>query len=493
MNTNLRGDLTLLYFFIIVITGGALLRIYSEMSRVEAFVFILSTGSSVFLMLIFIWHHFSKQGRDRRKRIQQRKEIPIVLLEKKNDSIFLGVDQDLKIPIFLPDHIRMRHVHILGATGSGKTESVILNFLRQDVSRGIGAIILDAKGDASFLTQLKLWVPEERLRVFDLGSVDSLAYNPLEAGNPHESAQRLFSSLTWSEEYYKSKAFSALQRLFQIRFEMTKRNPTLVELSSDLESAEVYSGMTASESYSKKMAERDFSDLSGLRDQIRSLSLGHLEKIISPEKSEIQLEEAQTGAVFYFRLQSLMSPQLVAVLGKLIINHLSYIAGVAHREETETRKKLIPIYLDEFASFACPEFGDLISKARSAGMALHFSHQSIGDVSEVSKGFLNRITDSSATKIVLRINDPDSADFFARSFGTKLYQKTTQRITNAKDMERAEVLGEGTQREAHQFRSPPDVFKTLPTGMGSVLIAHGEATPHGASSVFKIQFPRLSA
>jgi type IV secretory pathway TraG/TraD family ATPase VirD4 len=155
-------------------------------------------------------------------------------------------------------------------------------------------------------------------------------------------------------------------------------------------------------------------------------------------------------------------------------------------------RKLIPVYLDEFASFACPEFGDLISKARSAGMALHFSHQSIGDLAEVSPGFLNRITDSSATKIVLRINDPDSAEFFARSFGTKLYQKITQRITNVKEVESAEVVGEGTQREAHQFRASPDLFKTLPTGVGSVLIAHGYETPHGASSVFKIRFPRLN-
>ncbi len=61
---------------------------------------------------------------------------------------------------------------------------------------------------------------------------------------------------------------------------------------------------------------------------------------------------------------------------------------------------------------------------------------------EVSKGFLNRITDNIATKIVLRINDPDSAEFFARSFGTKEIQKTTQRITNTKEIEDAEIVGE---------------------------------------------------
>lgn len=135
---------------------------------------------------------------------------------------------------------------------------------------------------------------------------------------------------------------------------------------------------------------------------------------------------------------------------------------------------------------------DLISKARSAGFALHFSHQSIGDVIEVSPGFLNRITDNAATKIVLRINDPDSAEFFSRSFGTKNIQKTTQRITNTKNIDRAEVVGEGTTRDAHQFRASPDLLKTLPTGVGAVLVAHGQATPHGASSVFTVRFPALN-
>ncbi len=363
---------------------------------------------------------------------------------------------------------------------------------QRKIIRKISAIILDAKGDYSFSEHLKHWVPENLLRIFDLGSKNSLTYDPLQAGTAQESAQRLFSSLTWSEEYYKSKAFSALQIIFQVHFDHFKKNPNLADLNSYLEDPDTFTGAIASEAYPRKLAERDFMELSGLRDQIKTLSTSYLSQILSPkEKTKINLSDAENGTVLYFRLQSLMSPQLVATLGKLLIGHLGFVAGVAHRTE-EGGKTLIPIYLDEFASFACPEFADLISKARSAGFALHLSHQSIGDLTEVSPGFLNRITDNTATKIILRINDPDSAEFFARSFGTKIYQKTTQRITNAKDLHSAEVLEEGTQREAHQFRASPDLFKTLPTGVGSVLIAHGESTPHGASSVFKIKFPRLS-
>ena len=489
----MMSDEMLLAILVVGLGGLAFHEFYNSLSPFDATLLIVCLVVFLLTALIFAWDRFSKYGRDRRKRLETIRELPSDLLTKSEDSVYLGREVELEIPLYFPDSIRSRHIHILGATGSGKTESIVLNFLKQDVERGKGAIVLDAKGDASFSWALKSWISKEKLKVFDLGSEKSLTYDPLAVGTPHEAAQRLFSSLTWSEEYYKSKAFSALQKLFESHFEKNERNPRLTDLLEYLEDSELFISCTTGKTYPKKFAERDFGELSGLRDQLRSLCTGYLAKILSPEgKPDMNLEDAQNGCVLYFRLQSLMSPQIVATLGKLLINHLNFLAGTAHRNEQNAKEvKLIPTYLDEFASFACPEFADLISKARSAGLALHFSHQSIGDLTEVSKGFLNRITDNSATKIVMRINDPDSADFFARSFGTKLYQKITQRVTNSEDVESAEAIGEGSQREAHQFRASPDLFKTLPTGMGSVLIAHGQDTPHGASSVFKVRFPQL--
>ncbi|MBL7557693.1 MAG: type IV secretion system DNA-binding domain-containing protein [Bdellovibrionaceae bacterium] len=477
----------------ICIAGMWIYKTISELRGLDFLLFVLiASGVAVFGFVLAL-KYLSPWGKENSKRLEQVQEVPLSLRSSSLDSVQMGKDADLDETIYLPDNIRTRHVHILGATGSGKTESVILNFLRQDVARGLGSIIMDAKGDNSFLEALYAWVPNERLHVFDLTDANSECYNPLQAGSPLEAAQRLFSSLTWSEEYYKSKALSSLQRIFQNYFDLNDRNPNLAQISKILETPESYSSFVNSKDFPQALALKDYQDLSGLRDQIKSLSLGHLSQILSPnEKPSIDIGSASEGKVIYFRLQSLMSPQIVGIVGKLLINHLNFLAGTAHRERGQAKpRKLVPVYLDEFATFACPEFADLISKARSAKFALHFSHQSIGDVMEVSQGFLNRITDNAATKIVLRINDPDSAEFFSRCFGTKDIQKTTQRITNAKEIDSAEIVGEGTTRDAHQFRASPDLLKTLPTGVGAVLIAHGQETPHGASSVFKIRFPEL--
>lgn len=228
----------ILTMLVAILGGNALFEYFRTLSVWQLAVALIASAGFIGIGSALAWHFFSKAAKDRKRRIEQILEIPKTLITP-GASVYLGVDQDLSVPVFLPDAIRSRHVHILGATGSGKTESVILNFLRQDVARGLGSIILDAKGDASFLDELTRWVPSERLQVFDLSSDESMPYDPLLAGSPLESAQRLFSSLRWSEEYYRSKAFSALQRLFELHHQKFERNPTLAELHQYLETEEM--------------------------------------------------------------------------------------------------------------------------------------------------------------------------------------------------------------------------------------------------------------
>lgn len=474
------------FFLLSIMVGRNFVEFESKLA-IPILLLFLAIG---FLGILVYWDRFSVSGRKRQEIIERARSLPPTLLSGNEEGVCLGYDENLGTNIFLPDSVRCRHVHVLGGTGTGKTESVILNFLRQDLERGVGSIILDAKGEYSFLRSLRSWVPSDRLVVFDLASADETPYNSLAVGSPLEAAQRLFSTLNWSEEYYKSKAFTALVRLFEAHHSRLGKNPTFLDLAKYLRSAEAYQAFVSGDKYSGKSATKDYEDLSGLKDQVGLLAMDVLEKILSPKEGGIALSEAAKGKVIYFRLQSLLSSELVSTVGKLIIKHLNYLAGTAHRSD-DSNKKIVPVYLDEFAAFACPEFADLISMARSARYALHFSHQSIGQLREVSDAFLCSIVDNAATKIVLRITDPDSADYLARCFGTKIYQKVTKRVTNVDDVNQGELVGEGSQREAHQFRASPDLFKNLPVGVGSVLIAHGADAPSGASAVFQIRFPHL--
>ncbi len=298
-----QGDTTLL----LVPFGILSLLVYQAfvaLNPISRLILLLILCILGFLAIIVGIYFFSSWGRQNLKRKKRLKEIPSDIKNSSNRSVLMGLDVDLDENIFLPDSVRTRHVHVLGATGSGKTESVILNFLKQDIDRNLGGIILDAKGDSSFLKYLKAWVPEPKLFVFDLTDPESQAYDPLAMGSPLEAAQRLFASLIWSEEYYQSKAISVLQRIFQTWFEINGKNPTLSEISSILETPDSFSSFLGSSEVPASTILREFQDTSGLKDQIKSLTLGHLGKTLSPKfVSGIQLADAALGAVIYFRLQ----------------------------------------------------------------------------------------------------------------------------------------------------------------------------------------------
>src|SRR5690606_13281519 len=115
-----------------------------------------------------------------------------------DDGVYIGRTKD-GCEIYLPERVRTGHVQILGATGRGKTESVILPWLMRDLWDGHSAVLIDGKGDRKLLERIELYRNEiakkPKLFVFDLGHPDkSQAINPLKVGTPQQITDRLFQS-----------------------------------------------------------------------------------------------------------------------------------------------------------------------------------------------------------------------------------------------------------------------------------------------------------
>ena len=420
--------------------------------------------------------------------------LPTQILNKNPLSSYLGWEMDLKTPIYLPDKVRSRHVHIIGATGSGKTESVLLNLIDQDATRAYPIVIIDAKGDRSFLEFLKKHPrASERIVAFDPGTPKtSVHYNPLQAGSPTEAAMRLFNSMVWSEEFYKTKAREMLMRVVGL-FDQRKLELSLASLKATFASPNSLGEFLGTEDDPIKISESEFSQLSGLVAQIRQLCQGSLGQVISGEAeatkycSSLNIRDAiQRGKVLYFRLPALVDPATTMTVGRLLIAELAQYAAevqAGHFDPVFTT-----VFLDEFGSLACPSFLELIAKARSAGLALHFSHQSMGDLAAAGDSFASQIADNSSTKIVLRIYDPDTAEIVARTFGTRNTSKETkQAIKNM--LGSTEETGAMSVRDVKEFRADPDLIKSLPTGCAFVLMNHALRPEGSSGDVFRLRFP----
>ncbi|MBS1983520.1 MAG: hypothetical protein JST16_05050, partial [Bdellovibrionales bacterium] len=69
------------------------------------------------------------------------------------NGVFAG-NMDDGTPIYVSDKSRCGHVQIIGTTGRGKTESVILPWLVRDLERGSSALLIDGKGDTELARKI---------------------------------------------------------------------------------------------------------------------------------------------------------------------------------------------------------------------------------------------------------------------------------------------------------------------------------------------------
>ena len=433
----------------------------------------------------------SDQADAEARRREVIKQLPKEVKVPNPVTAYLGWEPNLRVPVYIPDAVRGRHVHILGATGSGKTESVLLNLIDQDATRGYPIVILDAKGDQSFVNFLRQHPrAKQKLIVFDPGAPKkSVRYNPLGSGPSTDAALRLFNSMTWSEEFYKIRCREMLLRVVE-GFERKNIRLNLQQLQKAFASKSALAAIVGTTDDPASITDADYAQLAGLIAQINQLCHGNLGEVLSEvEANGLDVRLAiQKGKILYFRLPALVDPETTQTLGRLLIAELAQYAAEVQAGAFEAT--FTPVFLDEFGSLACPAFLELIAKARSAGLALHFSHQSKGNLAAVSEGFWSEVTDNSSTKIILRIYDPDTAEAVAKTFGTQESSKETRQLIKD-SLGLKEETGAMSVRDVKEFRADPDKIKSLPTGHAFVLMNHALRPAGSSSDVFFLSFPRL--
>ena len=121
-----------------------------------------------------------------------------------DNGVFVGTTTD-KTSIHVPDKTRTGHVQIIGATGRGKTESLILPMMVRDLRRGKSAILIDGKGDQELAQRIKKQAPHVNIVTFDLDDLQNSAItNPLKVGTSQQITDRILAAFDFKDEYYRN-------------------------------------------------------------------------------------------------------------------------------------------------------------------------------------------------------------------------------------------------------------------------------------------------
>lgn len=391
-------------------------------------------------------------------------QVPKVV--ESNGGTLLGDGPDG--PVFLSDEEVNAHVLVLGATGSGKT-TTLLRFMESAVQRDIALIIVDGKADPGLAGQVADLSATygRRFRHFDMTRpLQSTPYNPLGRGSILELRDRLMESSDWSEPHYKfASALYLAEGIALVRSAGEGRDlPSLVRALEPHHLALLARHLDKEERLAvNDMIDRCGREATGLLNRLAVYAPRETEMLLQDGPGAIDLMEVwEKGGVALFSLDSLSYPEQARLVGRLFVLDLKAAAA-----RMLGNGRPIFVVLDEFGVLAGSQVADLLNKSRAAGMHLILAAQELADL-RVGGGqaLMEQVVGNTNVKIIHRQDVPASAELLARCIGEREGFRLSWRLGGSG------AWSPGTITPGRSFWVEPDEIKRLVRGEAVVMIKH---------------------
>lgn len=336
-------------------------------------------------------------------------------------SIYRGVERKVAIG---PDD-RRRHLYIIGATGTGKTE-LLKDMIMQDIKAGHGVCFMDPHGDA--VEDILKLIPPDRAE-------DVVYFRPSDTERP--LGLNLLEATTEDQKHFIASAIiNMMYKLFDPyktgivgpRFEHAVRNAMLTVMSEQGNTfVEVMRVLTDSKYVQELLPKvQDPIIRRYWTDQIAQTSDFHKSEVLDYITSKfgrfvtnkmIRNIIGQSSSSFSFRdvmdngkilLINLAKGELGEensnFLGLILVPRI-LMAAMSRSDTPEDQRRDFYLYVDEFQNFATPDFAVILSEARKYKLNLTVANQFIGQVDEEVK---NAVFGNVGTKIAFRVGVTDA-------------------------------------------------------------------------------------
>ncbi len=398
------------------------------------------------------------------------------------DQTFLGLNakKQNKEIVSIPDLQRSQHLQILGMIGTGKTAGVFLPLIYQDALKKRPVIILDAKGELSSINQLNAMLASigrsDDLLLFSLIHKErSCTYNPLYVGecDPQIIIDAFFNNFEDENSFYWETSKTIFTNAFYILYSLGKpftvmdvytyltNNTCFQEINKQIKPNN-QQGMLYLRLLNAMIA-RLMEQYKGWQHVITGFNnylLAHKDNILNDPDSDIILTDAiRNRKVVYFQLPTNAYPTQAVSIARMVQSNLRYISSLIQTGQIP-KDILVSVIIDEYASFAEESFVEVLNKARSSGMMVTISHQSLSDLTAISDAFMKRIDENMLNKIYLKQTDSDLCESISRSLGTYIKEEKTYRMTGGRFGNQIHS-GESSNKIVNEFNFPPDRVKNL--------------------------------
>lgn len=355
--------------------------------------------------------------------------LPKTLSGTEGLTLGENVHRGVSRPVVIPTPERLKHMHVVGVSGVGKS-TLLLAIALQDIEAGRGVAVIDPHGD--LVDDLLGRIPASRMDdVIVLDPTDAIApvgFNVLQARSEVEKIllssdlTALFKrfSTTWGD-----KMHAVLANAVQVFLERPGGG-TLQDLRRFLMDKEYRDEVlsTVEDEPTVDFWKKEYPRIPGHPE---GPILTRLDAFLRPKLLRAVVAEADSkldvrhvmdsGKVLLVRLaKGEIGEENAALLGSLLVSKFHQVA--LSRQETK-REERRPFYLiiDEFHEVVTPTMASILTGARKYGLGLVLAHQELRQLKEKTPEVASAVLANAATRVCFRVGEED-AEELARGFAS---------------------------------------------------------------------------
>jgi hypothetical protein len=347
--------------------------------------------------------------------------LPRAALGDQGAVIGQGKHQGHVREVRLADEARLQHLHVIGATGTGKS-TLLENLVIQDINAGHGVGVLDPHGD--LVDEILARIPDERIAdvvYFDPSDDEGVigwnilgAHSELEKDLLASDLVAVFRRLStsWGDQ------MSAVLANAVLAFLESTQGGTLVELRRFLLDEAFRTSFLGTV--------RDDHVLSFWRDEYPMLIgkkpaapiLTRLDtflrsrlvrEVVTERERPLNFRELiDTGKIFLAKLsQGAIGEENAALLGSLLVSKFHQVSLSRQDVAAESRRPFF-LYIDELQQVATPSMAGLFSGIRKYRLALTVAHQDLYQLHTAAPELERAVLTNAHVRLVFRVSDEDA-------------------------------------------------------------------------------------
>lgn len=326
----------------------------------------------------------------------------------------LGVEVGSDREVIVSEGERRRHMYLIGATGSGKT-NLVLRLIEEELESGRTAVVLDLRGDLVDRIAGR-GKAAGRTVSFDLREESPLGFNPLAgSGGAHSRAMGLLDAVRAQSESWGIQLDESLRNcLVALAFSggaLTDIEPLLDDedfRAETLKRCHDESVLRFFDRYGAMSAERRRAWSLPVFNKITPLLCAPEIRAVLSQPDGLDWGELldEPGQLVLVALAAHRFHAASRLLGGLMVASIER-AVMARAETPEERRNPATLFVDEFETMAGPAFASLLAEGRRFGLSLALSHQNL---SQMEGSLRQTIRNNAAVQLFFQTGATDAGE-----------------------------------------------------------------------------------